>query len=328
MFYRAYACRTILQLWWIVDLTVNIGKLTLKNPVMPASGTFGYGEEYAEFVDLNMLGAVIVKGLSLFPKEGNPPPRVAETPAGMLNAVGLQNIGIENFIRDKLPFLRQFDTKVIVNFFGDSIEEFAEAAVRLSSEDGIHGLEMNISCPNKQAGWCIFGTDPKVTFQVVSAVRRATELPLIVKLSPNVTDIALMARAAEEAGADAVSLINTVLGMAVDIETWKPKLANVTGGLSGPAIKPIAVRMVWEVSRSVKIPVIGIGGIMNAEDAVEFMLAGATAVEVGTANFLKPAATVEIVRGIVIYLEKRGINNIKDIIGGLSGSLSSDNFNL
>ncbi len=315
-------------MWGIVDLTVNIGKLRLKNPVMPASGTFGYGEEYSEFVDLNMLGAIIVKGMSLLPKEGNPPPRVVETPAGMLNAVGLQNIGIENFIREKLPFLRQFDTKVIVNFFGDSIEEFVKAANRLSSEDGIHGLEMNISCPNKQAGWCIFGTDPKVTFQVVSAVRRATELPLIVKLSPNVTDIALMARAAEEAGADAVSLINTVLGMAVDIETWKPKLANVTGGLSGPAIKPIAVRMVWEVSRSVKIPVIGIGGIMNTEDAVEFMLAGATAVEVGTANFLKPAATVEIVKGIVIYLEKRGINNIKDIIGGLSGSLSSDNFNL
>ncbi|MBI4691318.1 MAG: dihydroorotate dehydrogenase, partial [Nitrospirae bacterium] len=245
-----------------MDLTVNIGKLKLKNPVITASGgTFGYGEEYSEFVDLSKLGAVVVKGISLLPKDGNPPPRIIETPAGMLNAIGLQNIGIASFIKDKLPFLRKFDTSVIVNFFGDSIEEYAEAAERLSSEQGIHGLEMNISCPNKEAGWCIFGTDPKVIFQVVSAVRKKTALTLIVKLSPNVTDIALMAKVAEDAGADAVSLINTITGMAIDIRTRRPKLGNITGGLSGPAIKPIAVRMVYETYRAVKIPIIGIGGI-------------------------------------------------------------------
>jgi dihydroorotate dehydrogenase (NAD+) catalytic subunit len=302
-----------------MDLTVNIGKLKLKNPVMTASGTFGYGEEYAEFVDLNLLGALVVKGLSLLPKEGNPPPRIVETPSGMLNAVGLQNIGIENFIKDKLPFLSQFDTPVIVNFFGDSIEEFAEAAARLSSEEGIHGLEMNISCPNKQAGWCVFGTDPKVEFEVISSVRKATGLPLIVKLSPNVTDIPLMARVAEEAGADAVSLINTLTGMAIDIDTRRPKLANITGGLSGPAIKPIAVRMVWEASGAVTIPVIGIGGIINYRDAIEFMLAGATAIQVGTGNFINPGATVEIIEGIKTYLREKDIRNVRDITGGMNG---------
>lgn len=303
-----------------MDLTVNIGNLKLKNPVMTASGTFGYGEEYSEFVDLNKLGAIVVKGLSLLPKEGNPPPRIVETPAGMLNAVGLQNIGVKKFLKEKLPFLRQFDTPVIVNFFGDSIEEFAKAAERLSSKEGIHGLEMNISCPNKQAGWCIFGTDPKVTFEVVSAVRKATGLTLIVKLSPNVTNIALMARVAEEAGADAISLINTLTGMAIDIDTWKPKLANITGGLSGPAIKPIAVRMVWEASKAVGIPVIGIGGIMDAEDAIEFILAGATAIEVGTANLVNPRATSDIINGIETYLKKKGILDIKELIGGMYGA--------
>jgi len=302
-----------------MDLTVNIGKLKLKNPVMTASGTFGYGEEYAEFVDLNLLGALVVKGLSLLPKEGNPPPRIVETPSGILNAIGLQSIGIENFIKDKLPFLSQFDTPVIVNFFGDSIEEFAEAAARLSSEEGIHGLEMNISCPNKQAGWCVFGTDPKVEFEVISSVRKATGLPLIVKLSPNVTDIPLMARVAEEAGADAVSLINTLTGMAIDIDTRRPKLANITGGLSGPAIKPIAVRMVWEASGAVTIPVIGIGGIINYRDAIEFMLAGATAIQVGTGNFINPGATVEIIEGIKSYLREKDIRNVRDITGGMNG---------
>jgi dihydroorotate dehydrogenase (NAD+) catalytic subunit len=308
-----------------LNLSVRIGKLELKNPVITASGTFGYGEEYSDFVDLNLLGAVVVKGLSLFPKEGNPPPRVVETSAGMLNAVGLQNVGIESFIKDKLPFLKRFNTPVIVNFFGDSVEEFERAAERLSSEEGIHGLEMNISCPNRQAGWCIFGTDPKVAFEVVSAVRRATGLTLIVKLSPNVTDIALMARVVEEAGADAVSLINTLTGMAIDIKTWKPKLANVTGGLSGPAIKPIAVRMVWEAAKAVTVPIIGMGGIINYKDAVEFLLAGATAIAVGTGNFINPGATVEIIEGLKKYLRERDIHDVRDIIGGFDGSSSPDN---
>jgi len=300
-----------------MNLSVNIGKMRLKNPVMTASGTFGYGEEYSEFIDLNRLGAVVVKGLSLTPKEGNPPPRIAETAAGMLNAIGLQNIGIETFVSEKLAFLRQFDTQVIVNFFGDSVVEYAEAARRLSDADGVHGLEMNISCPNKEAGWSIFGTDPGVTFEVVSAVRKATDRTLIVKLSPNVTDIALMARAAEDAGADAVSLINTITGMAIDIRTRKPKLANVTGGLSGPAVKPIALRMVWEVYGSVKVPIIGMGGIMDAADALEFILAGATAVAVGTANFVNPTATLDIIEGIKAFVVENDVPDIRELIGRL-----------
>ena len=298
-----------------MKLEVCIGKLKLRTPVMTASGTFGYGEEYAEFVDLNRLGAVVVKGLSLLPKEGNPTPRIFETPSGMLNAIGLQNIGIERFVREKIPFLKQFSTPVIVNFFGDSIEEYAEAAARLSSVDGIHGLEMNISCPNKQAGWSIFGTDPKVTHDVVSRVRKNTGLTLIVKLSPNVTDIALMARVAEDAGADAVSLINTITGMAIDIQTRKPRLANIRGGLSGPAIKPIAVRMVYEVKQAVKIPIIGLGGIMNSDDALEFIIAGAAAIAVGTANFVNPTATIEILDGITAYMKAHGIEDINSLTG-------------
>ncbi|MGD1075893.1 MAG: dihydroorotate dehydrogenase [Thermodesulfovibrionales bacterium] len=300
-----------------MDLTVDIGRLKLKNPVMSASGTFGYGEEYAEFIDLNSLGAVVVKGLSLKPKEGNPPPRIVETPAGMLNSIGLQNIGIETFLEEKLPFLRKFNTRVIVNFFGDSIEEYAEAARRLSDAGGIHGLEMNISCPNKQAGWRIFGTDPAVTFDVVKAVRSVSSLPLIVKLSPNVTDVPLMARAAEEAGADALSMINTLTGMAVDVKTKRPKLANVIGGLSGPAVKPIALRVVWEVYKAVKIPLIGMGGIMSAADAIEFMLVGATAVAVGTANFVNPMAASDIIEGITEWMRDNEITDIKKLIGGL-----------
>jgi len=300
-----------------MDISVAIGKLELKNPVMTASGTFGYGEEYAEFVDLAGLGAIVVKGLSLLPREGNPPPRIVETPAGMLNAIGLQNIGVERFIEEKLPFLKEFEVPVIANFFGDSVDEYVGAAQRLSDADGIAGLEMNISCPNKQAGWLVFGTDPEVTFEVVSAVRRVTDLTLIVKLSPNVTDIALMARVAEDAGADAVSLINTVAGMAIDVETRRPKLANVTGGLSGPAIKPIGIRMVWEVFRAVSIPIIGAGGIMNGEDAIEYMLAGATAVAVGTANFVSPTATTDIISGIRNYMTVHGIKDISSIKGGL-----------
>ncbi len=297
------------------DISVKIGVLELKNPVMTASGTFGYGEEYAEFLDLSRLGAVVVKGLSLMPKEGNPPPRIVETASGMLNAIGLQNIGIERFIYEKLPFLRTYDTQIIVNFFGDSIDEYVAAAERLSAVDGIHGLEMNISCPNKQEGWCIFGTDPGVTSQVVGAVRKATRLPLIVKLSPNVTDISLMAKAAADAGADALSVINTLTGMAIDIRTRKPKLANRTGGLSGPAIKPVAVRMVYEVYKAVDVPIIGMGGIMNAEDALEFIIAGASAVAVGTANFIRPTVSVDIIDGITAFLAQEHIADINSLRG-------------
>jgi dihydroorotate dehydrogenase (NAD+) catalytic subunit len=296
---------------------VNIGGMTLKNPVMTASGTFGYGEEYAEFVDLNRLGAVVVKGLSLNPKEGNPVPRIVETTAGMLNAIGLQNIGVERFVADKMPFLRRFDTRVICNFFGDSVDEYVQVADILSRTDGVHALEMNVSCPNKQAGWCVFGTDPGVLHEVVSAVRTACRVPLIVKLSPNVTSIAHMAKVAENAGADAVSLINTVTGMAIDIRSRRPLLANRVGGLSGPAIKPVAVRMVWEVFNAVKIPIIGMGGIMNASDALEFLIAGARGIAVGTANFINPTATVDIIEGLEQFLRDEKVPDVSEIIGSL-----------
>ena len=248
---------------------------------------------------------------------GNPPPRIYETPCGMLNSIGLQNIGVEVFIKEKLSYLKQFDTKIIVNFFGDSIKEYVKTAERLSSVNGIHALEMNISCPNKQAGWSIFGTDPKVTFKVVSAVRKITDLTLIVKLSPNVTDIALMAKAAEDAGADAVSVINTLTGMAINAKTRQPRLANIIGGLSGPAIKPIALRMVWESHKAVRIPIIGIGGIISAEDAIEFMLAGASAVAVGTANFVNPKAAQDIIDGMKLFMIEQHISNVKELIGEL-----------
>jgi dihydroorotate dehydrogenase (NAD+) catalytic subunit len=299
------------------NLSVEIAGLKLKNPVMTASGTFGYGEEYAEFVDLNRLGAVVVKGLSIVPKPGNPAPRIVETPSGMLNAIGLQNIGVPAFIKEKLPFLRQFNTPIIVNFFGDSVDEFVRAAGELSNADGVHGLEMNISCPNKQSGWCIFGTDPRIMSEVVSAVRKRTNLPLIVKLSPNVTDIGAMAKVAEDNGADAVSLINTITGMAIDIRRRRPVLANATGGLSGPAVKPVAVRMVWEVSKAVKIPIIGLGGIMNANDALEFLIAGAKAIAVGTANFVNPRVTIQIIEGLERFLDEEGISDINDLLGTL-----------
>lgn len=300
-----------------MNLSVDLGKLKLQNPVMTASGTFGYGKEYSEFVDLNKLGAIVVKGLSLKPRQGNPPPRIVETPAGMLNAIGLQNIGIDNFIKKKLPFLKQFHIPVIVNFFGDSISEYIKAAGKLNETKGIHALEMNISCPNKQEGWSIFGTDPKVTFKVVSEVRKVTDLTLIVKLSPNVTDISLMAKTAEDAGADAISVINTLTGMAIDIKTGKPKLANITGGLSGPAIKPVAVRMVWECYKTVRIPIIGMGGIISAEDAIEFFLAGASAIAVGTGNFINPEATMDILEGIKSYMSAKGVKSLKKLTGAV-----------
>lgn len=300
-----------------LTLGVRIGSLDLKNPVMTASGTFGYGEEYAQFFDLARLGAVVVKGLSLLPRMGNPPPRIVETPCGMLNAIGLQNVGVATFIEEKLPFLRQFDVKVIANIFGESVEEYQKLSAILSCVEGVHAIEVNISCPNVKKGGVVFGTDPEVAALVTEKVAAETDLPVIVKLSPNVTDIARMARAVEEAGADAVSLINTLTGMAVDIESRRPLLANVTGGLSGPALKPVALRMVWQVAHAVRIPVIGIGGITSPRDALEFLIAGAAAVQVGTANFVNPLATMEILDGIKDYMERHDIMDINDIIDSL-----------
>jgi dihydroorotate dehydrogenase (NAD+) catalytic subunit len=299
------------------DLRVSIGALRLRNPVMTASGTFGYGEEFASLVNLNRLGAVIVKGISLEPRPGNPPPRIIETACGMLNAIGLENVGVERFVAEKLPFLRQLDTPVIVNILGDSIEDYSRLAGRLNDVDGIGGLEVNISCPNVKKGGVAFGTVPEMAAAVTRSVREATALPVIIKLSPNVTDIALIARAVEDAGADAISLINTLLGMAIDIQTRKPRLANIFGGLSGPAIKPIALRMVWQVTRAVSIPVIGIGGIGTVEDALEFIMAGATAVQVGTANFYQPTATEDIIAGLGSYLRQQGLSSIRQVINSL-----------
>jgi len=298
-----------------VDLSVSIGGMRLKNPVMVASGTFGYGEEYAPYLDLNMLGAIITKGISLNPATGNPPPRICETPAGMLNAIGLQNCGLEAFITEKLPFLANLSTSIIVNFWGRSEGEYQEAARRLSDLQGIAGLEMNISCPNVKEGGITFGCRPLDTSRIVSSVRKVTGLPLMVKLSPNVEDIRTIARSAEEAGADAVSLINTIYGMAIDAETRRPKLRNVTGGLSGPAIKPIALRMVFEAARTVKIPVVGVGGITSAMDALEFIIAGAQAVEVGTANLIDPDVSLKIIAGIEQYLAEHGMSTIDQLVG-------------
>lgn len=299
------------------DLSVNIAGLELKNPVMTASGTFGYGLEYEPFFDIGLLGAVVVKGISLRPKAGNPTPRIVETPAGMLNAIGLQNIGIEAFIKDKLPLLRDKDVPVIVNFFGNTGDEYVEVAKRLSAEDGVAALEANISCPNVKAGGIVFGTNPSVAHELIKRIRASTSLPLMVKLSPNVTDIKTMAKSVEEAGADALSLINTITGMAIDVRTRRSKLANTTGGLSGPAIRPVAVRMVWEAAKAVKIPVIGIGGIMTADDAIEFAIAGASAIQVGTANFVNPGASPEIIRGIEAYMNEHGVERFSELVGSL-----------
>jgi dihydroorotate dehydrogenase (NAD+) catalytic subunit len=298
-----------------INMSVKIGKLKLKNPVMTASGTFGYGEEYADYVDLNKLGAIVVKGLSLKPRAGNPPPRIMETTGGMLNAVGLQNIGVDAFIEEKLPFLRQYDTKVIVNIYGETYDEYKKVAQKLSSAKGVHALEVNISCPNVQKGGLSFGADSKTAAAVTRKVKDATDLPVIVKLTPNVTDITAIATAVEKAGADALSLINTITGMSVDIFTKKPHLKNITGGLSGPAIKPVALRMVWLVLQKVSIPVIGIGGIMNAEDALEFLMLGAKAVQIGTANFINPQATMDVLAGIEKFMQMSNIVNINKLIG-------------
>jgi dihydroorotate dehydrogenase (NAD+) catalytic subunit len=299
------------------DLSVAVGGLCLKNPVMTASGTFGYGREFSAFVDLDFLGAIVVKGLHLKPSAGNPPERIVETAGGLLNSIGLENVGWDGFVRDKLPFLRTLRTPVLVNIYGHNISEYAELASRVDDEDGIAGIEVNISCPNIKEGGAAFGSDPKISFDVIRAVRESTRLPVIAKLSPNVTDITLIARSVEEAGADAISLINTITGMAVDIETWRPRLGNIVGGLSGPAIKPVALRMVWQVVRAVKVPVIGVGGIMNAQDALEFLIVGATAVQVGTANLINPSATQEIIVGIKEYLVEKNIPDINGLIGVL-----------
>jgi dihydroorotate dehydrogenase (NAD+) catalytic subunit len=306
-----------------MDLSVPIGSLTLKNPVIAASGCFGYGVEYANVVDLATLGAIAVKGLFLAEREGHPAPRIVETPAGMLNAIGLQGIGVRRFIDEHLPELRRRRATVIVNICGTTIEEYVELARILSDAEGVAALELNISCPNIKEGGITFGCNLNGTFDVVSAVRKVTRLPVIPKLTPNVTDVASFARASEEAGADAVSLVNTFLAMAIDVETRRPKISNVVGGLSGPAIRPIAVRMVYECRQAVKIPIIGMGGIADARDAIEFMIAGAAAVQVGTANFVDPFIWPKILDGIRDYMQRHQITRIADLVGTLQTGRSS-----
>lgn len=298
------------------DLSVEIAGLTLRNPVMSASGTFGYGTEYEEYLDLSKLGAIVTKAVTLQPREGNPPPRVRETPAGMLNAIGLQNPGAGVFIREKLPALRKFGPPIIVNISGRSVDEFARMAEMLSV-DGVDALEVNISCPNVEDEGMAFGVDCDMTGRLTEVVCDATDLPVIVKLSPNVTDITVIARAAEQAGANALSLINTLLGMSIDVERRRPHLGNMTGGLSGPAIRPVAVRMVHQVAQAVDLPLIGMGGVMRAEDALELILAGATGVAVGTANFVEPAAMEQVLRGLADYCRRHQVKRIVDLVGAV-----------
>ena len=299
-----------------MDMSVTIAGVTLKNPVMVASGTFGSGEEFSEFVDLNKLGAVVTKGVANVPWPGNPTPRIAETPSGMMNAIGLQNPGIDLFMKRDLPFLENFDTKIIVNVVGKSIPEYCETVQRLA-ESRADLLEINISCPNVKEGGIAFGQDPKAVEEITGEIKKVAKQPVIMKLSPNVTDITVMAKAAEAGGADGISLINTLTGMKIDVHKRTFAIANKTGGLSGPAIHPIAVRMVYQAANAVSIPVIGMGGIATAEDAIEMMLAGATAISVGTANFNNPRATMEILKGMEEYMERYGINEIKELIGAV-----------
>ena len=300
-----------------VDLRVSIGSLNLRNPVMTASGTFGYAREFEPYVNLHRLGAVVVKGISLEPRAGNPSPRIVETSCGMLNAIGLENVGVERFISEKMESLLGINVPVVVNILGDTLEEYREIAKRLADVEGIAGIEVNISCPNVKKGGVAFGTAPEMAAAVTAAVKESSSVPVIVKLSPNVTDITKIARAVEEGGADAVSLINTLIGMAIDHRSRRPQLANVIGGLSGPAIKPVALRMVYQVAQAVSIPVIGVGGIESAEDIVEFMLAGATAVQIGTANFVNPRASEDAVEGLAQYVAEQKLGSIREIIGGL-----------
>ncbi|OQB14056.1 MAG: Dihydroorotate dehydrogenase B (NAD(+)), catalytic subunit [Firmicutes bacterium ADurb.Bin193] len=299
----------------MTDLSVNIAGVKLKNPIITASGTFGNGREISEYYDLSQLGAVCVKAITLKPRQGNPPPRIAETPSGILNSVGLQNGGIDYFLKYELPNLKRYDTKVIANISGSTVEENCELARRLGRDVDL--IELNISCPNVKQGGVSFGTDPKIAAEITARVKESCAVPLIVKLSPNVTDITEIAKAAENAGADALSLINTLLGMKIDVNTRRPVLANNTGGLSGPAVKPVAVRMVWQVFLCTRLPIIGMGGIMTGEDAAEFMIAGASAVAVGTANLVTPTAALNVKNELVGYLEKRGIKNVSELIGSV-----------
>ena len=300
-----------------IDLSVDVGGLRLSNPLIAASGCYGYGVEYADAVDLSTLGAVASKGLFLAPREGHPPQRIVETPSGMLNAIGLQGIGVHRYIADKLPELRRLGVTNLINICGSTLDEYVELARILSDAEGVHALELNISCPNIKEGGITFGCSLHGTFDVVSAVKKVTHLPVIPKLTPNVTDVASIAKAAEDAGADAVSLVNTFLAMAIDVETRRPKLSNIVGGLSGPAIRPIAVRMVYECRRMVKIPIIGMGGIASAVDALEFIIAGATAVQVGTANFVDPFIWSKLTAGIEDYLQRHGVRRIADLVGSI-----------
>ena len=302
----------------MVNETIQLGKgLTLKNPVMTASGTFGYGEEYADFIDLTKLGGILVKGTTLNHREGNPYPRMAETPSGMLNAVGLQNKGIDYFVETIYPRIKDIDTNIIVNVSGSTIEDYCAVAEKVNALENIPSIELNVSCPNVKQGGMAFGVTCAGIEQVVSAVRKVYDKHLIVKLSPNVTNIAELALSAEASGADSVSLINTMLGMAIDAEKRRPKLSTITGGLSGACVKPVALRMVWQVAKAVKIPVIGLGGISSATDAIEFLLAGASAIEIGTANFIDPTITVKVAQGIVEYCERHGFKNVSDLTGAL-----------
>ena len=300
-----------------MNLSVQIGKLTLQNPVMVASGTFGYGVEYAQLLDLNQLGAVVVKGIRLHPVRGNPMPRTAEVTSGMLNAIGLQGPGVDVFIKKYWPFLKKLKVPTIINIWGTTVDEYAEVAKRFDVLGGVGALELNVSCPNIKEGGAQFGTDVKLLAQVVAACRKATKLPLITKMTPNVVSIAPYAKAAEEAGSDALAVTNSYPAMAIDIETRKPKLANVAGGLTGPCIKPIAIKLVWEAAKAVKIPIIGMGGIQNAADAIEFMMAGATAVAVGTANFYEPQTTLQVIAGIREFMQKHGIKDVREIVGSV-----------
>ncbi|MCP3672948.1 MAG: dihydroorotate dehydrogenase [Gammaproteobacteria bacterium] len=299
-----------------LDLSVDVGNLIIKNPIMTASGTFGYGEEFAPFVDLVTLGGIVVKGISLEPRPGNPPPRIVETEAGMLNAIGLQNVGVDKFISAKIPMLKALKTTIVVNILGDSIEDYAEIARRLDPYDDIQAVEVNISCPNVKKGGAAFGTVPEIAAKVTRTVKDNTSKPVMIKLSPNVTDITAMAHAVEDAGADSISLINTLIGMAIDVKTRKPILANVIGGLSGPAIKPVALRMVYQVANAVKIPVIGIGGITTLDDVLQFLIAGATAVQIGTANFINPAVSGDLVKELEVYLDENSCT-LQELIGSI-----------
>jgi len=301
----------------MANLKIKVGTLQLKNPVMTASGTFGYGTEYSDFMDISRIGGIVVKGTTLRDRQGNPYPRMAETPSGMLNAVGLQNKGMEYFINHIYPTVKNIDTNILVNLSGSTIEDYIEGAERLNELEKIPGIELNISCPNVKEGGMAFGTSCLSAAQVVKAVRRVYKNDIMVKLSPNVTDISEIALAVEAEGADSVSLINTLLGMAINSETRKPVLSTITGGLSGPAVKPIALRMVWQVAQAVKIPVVGMGGIMNATDAIEFILAGASAIQVGTANFIDPTVTIKVLDGINDYLERHKFSSVSDIIGAM-----------